>query len=156
MEIVRYRPGEALRWLLTEAEALHKEARDQGRSAVAPGDLKHRVGQAAAAAATMGKGTYTRLLHERAQAWEYVLQEDRLDVVQPGKIKTIPYASIRSIRMRGAPRRPRAGERIDPHPTLRAPHRGPGEGSDRLVPKRHRGPLRTPHRRARGKIRRPP
>ncbi|CAN5623011.1 hypothetical protein BH11ARM2_BH11ARM2_20460 [soil metagenome] len=101
MEIVRYRPGEAVRWLRTEADALNKEARDHGRSAVQQGDFKHRIGQAAAAAAGMGKGAYTRLLHERTQASEYVLQEDRMDVVQPGKIKTIPYSSIKAIQMRG-------------------------------------------------------
>ncbi|RYG44032.1 hypothetical protein EON79_15795, partial [bacterium] len=100
MEIVRYRPGEAVRWLRTEADALQKGARDHGKAAVQGGDFKHRIGKAATAAAEIGKGAYTRLLHERAQASEYVLQDDRLDIVEPGRIKTVLYESIKAIQMR--------------------------------------------------------
>lgn len=102
MESIRYRPGEALRWLETGAANIRRGAQAKGKSIVVapPMDAKG-IGQGLVTAATalvdLGKGAYAELIHRQVEASEYVLQEDRFDVVTGSSIKSITYDRIRSI-----------------------------------------------------------
>lgn len=102
MEIVRYRPGEALRWLKVGAERTREEAAKKGRSVFRQTGMDQRgiaenLRTAAGAAVEFGRSKYADVMHDRAETIEYVLQADRLDVVQGSTVKTIPYAEIAGV-----------------------------------------------------------
>lgn len=106
VETVRYRPGEALRWLHTGAENIRKVANERGKSVVRQSGIdQKKLGEnlktAAGALVDLGKSAYADVLHRQADATEYVLLDDRLDVVRGNKIDTIPYDQIQAIRMEG-------------------------------------------------------
>ena len=106
METVRYRPGDALRWLQTGADNIRKAAGERGRSVIRQtGADQKRVGEnlktAAGALVDMGKSAYAEMLHRQAEATEYVLLKDRLDLVKGNKIESIPWESIKAVRMEG-------------------------------------------------------
>lgn len=103
METVRYRPGEAIRWLQTGAANIRKVAQAKGRQAVnsQPTDVKtfgQGIATAASALVDLGKGAYAELIHRQAEASEYVLQDDRFDIVTGSSIKTIEYDRVKSIK----------------------------------------------------------
>jgi hypothetical protein len=100
VEVVRYRPGEAIRWLQTGSDSIRKGARTKASSAVDGGDGRaffDNVKTAAGAVFDYGKGAYTELRHRQAEATEFVLLDDRLDVVRGNHIKSIDYASVKKI-----------------------------------------------------------
>jgi len=98
MEPIRYKPGEAIRWLETGAEANRKSARQRSRDVFTPGvPPGAKFGQGVAALIDLGKGAWADVLHSQAEASEYVLQDDRLDVVSGTAIKTVPSDEIKSI-----------------------------------------------------------
>jgi hypothetical protein len=101
MEPIRYKPGEAIRWLETGASANRKSARQKGRE-VFYSDIPAgaKLGQGVGALIDLGKGAWTDILHKQADASEYVLQEDRFDVVSGNSIKTVPYAEIKKISLK--------------------------------------------------------
>lgn len=106
METVRYRPGEALRWLQTGADNIRKVAGERGRSVIRQSgtDQKKPVENlrtAAGALADLGRSAYAEALHKKAEAMEYVLLKDRLDLVQGPRIESIPWDSIKGIRLEG-------------------------------------------------------
>jgi hypothetical protein len=104
MEVVRYRPGEAIRWLQTGAEGQRRSAQSKGRSVVRGNDTKpfaQNLKTAASALVDFGRGAYTELMHHQAAASEYVLQDEHLDIVSGTSIKTVPYERIRAITMKG-------------------------------------------------------
>ena len=45
----------------------------------------------------LGKSAYAELAHIRSTSSEFVLLDDRMDVVSGSSIKSIPYASIKKI-----------------------------------------------------------
>src|SRR5450432_1972111 len=102
MEVVRYRPGEAIRWLATGAENMRKEATSRGRIAVRqPGAdsraVRENIKTAAGALYDLGKSAYTDLLHNQAEASEYALLDDHFDIMRGGTIRSVPYDDVRSI-----------------------------------------------------------
>ncbi len=102
MEVVRYRPGEAIRWLATGAENLRKDAASRGRTVVkqSNGDaraVKENIKNAAGALLDFGKSAYTDLLHNQAEASEYVLLDNQFDIVKGGTIRSIPYSDVKKI-----------------------------------------------------------
>ena len=101
MEVVRYQPGEAIRWLETEADRMRREATQKGKSAVQGADMeggiKQSVANVASAIFDFGKSAYAEIAHLRAKAGEYVLLEERLDVVNGTSIKSIKYADVKKI-----------------------------------------------------------
>jgi len=106
MELVRYRPGEAIRWLQVGAENIRRGAQARGRSVVRQTGteqkpFKENVKTAAGALMEYGRGTYADLLHTKADASEYVLQERHFDIVRSGSIKTIPYERVKGIEFKG-------------------------------------------------------
>lgn len=108
MEPVRYRPGEALRWLEQGAAYARSSARDKGKqvgkSDPLDGTLK-TVGKglknAAGAVVDLSRGALTELLLTKAKGIEYVLLDSQLDIVQGKTIQSIAYADIREIRAKG-------------------------------------------------------
>lgn len=106
METVRYRPGEALRWLQTGAEDIRKAAGERGKSVIRQtGTDQKKLGEnlktAAGALVDLGRSAYADVLHKQAEASEYVLLNDRLDIVKGVKIESIPWESIKGVRIEG-------------------------------------------------------
>ena len=106
METVRYRPGEALRWLQTGADNIRKVAGERGKSVIRQtGVDQKRLGEnlktAAGALVDLGRSAYAEALHKQAEATEYVLLPDRVDLVKGGKIESISYDSIKGVRIDG-------------------------------------------------------
>lgn len=106
METVRYRPGDALRWLQTGADNIRKAAGDRGRSVIRQtGTDQKKFGEnlktAAGALVDYGRSAYAEVLHRQAEATEYVLLADRLDLVKGSKIESIPWESIKGVRLDG-------------------------------------------------------
>lgn len=106
MDLVRYRPGEAIRWLQTGAENIRREARTKGKSVVGQTGVDQRtLGEnlktAANAVYDFGRGAYAELKHRQAEASEFVLHEDRVDIVRSGTIKSVAYSLVRRIDLDG-------------------------------------------------------
>ena len=103
VELVRYKPGEAIRWLEMGAQDLKKSARRKGKSIVrreGERSIGRDISQAAGVLMGMGKGALADLIHHQAESSEYVLHDDRFEVVTPGRIKSVKYSQVRSIRMK--------------------------------------------------------
>jgi hypothetical protein len=103
---VRYKPGEAIRWLQTEAGRLKSDAKASGRAAAESSSvdmhgITETVKNAASAVFNMGRSAYAEMAHLRANASEFVLLEDRLDIVSGSSIKAIPYSSVKKITLKG-------------------------------------------------------
>ena len=106
VETVRYRPGEALRWLATGADNIRKAAGERGRSVIRQTGtdqkkLTENLRTAAGALVDMGRSAYAEVLHRQAEAMEYVLLDDRLDLVKGGKIESIAWDTIKGVRLDG-------------------------------------------------------
>jgi hypothetical protein len=108
MELVRYKPGEAIRWLETGAESIRKTAKERGIEAVRPDSSRgaaraagKSIASAAGALVDLGKSAWADLLHRQAEASEYVLQDRHFDVVKPGSIKNVEYERVQKIELRG-------------------------------------------------------
>src|SRR5947209_1476791 len=100
MELIRYKPGEALRWLEMGAEGFRKGAQRKGKSVVrreGERSIGKDVRDVAGVLMGMGKGALADLLHRQAEASEYVLSETDLEIITPGRIRRIPYVQVRSI-----------------------------------------------------------
>ncbi|MBI1757217.1 MAG: hypothetical protein HY248_04435 [Fimbriimonas ginsengisoli] len=103
-ELVRYRPGEAIRWLHTGAAGKRKSARDKSRSIVVPSDARgvgENVRTAAGALVELGKGALADLLHSQAMGTEFVLMDDGLEVIRGGSTRKIAYRQVKEIELRG-------------------------------------------------------
>jgi hypothetical protein len=108
MEPIRYKPGEAIRWLETAADTFRKSAKHKGKDAVDPkrdrSDFKKvgaNVADVAGAAFDYAKGAWADMLHRQAEASEYVLQETHFDVVKGGSIKSVEYKRVIEISEKG-------------------------------------------------------
>lgn len=105
-ELVRYRPGQAVRWLQTGADTIRKGASARGKSIVGQTGsdqrpLTENVRVAAGAIFDFGRSAYADMLHSQAQAQEFILLDDRVDIVRGSNVKTIPYALIKAIELKG-------------------------------------------------------
>jgi len=104
MELIRYKPGEAVRWLDSGAKDMLARAKKKGESVLARDSqrqVKNDIVKVAGAVLDVGKGAIAELMHRQAQATEYVFGENYLEVLRPGSVKTVPYASVMSITRRG-------------------------------------------------------
>lgn len=102
MEDVRYKPGEAIRWLQTGAQEIRQSARRHGKS------LTRREGERsigrdlrdmAGALTDLGKSALAELAHRQAEANEYVLHEGHVEIVSSGRIRSLTYADVRAIKL---------------------------------------------------------
>lgn len=106
MEVVRYRPDEAIRWLQAEADRLRTDAKMNGKSATEPSSadfagVSESVKNAAGAVINFGKSAYADFARIKANATEYALMEEHFDVVTGTSIKSIPYRTIKEIHLKG-------------------------------------------------------
>lgn len=104
MELIRYKPGEAVRWLESGAKDMLARAKKKSESVLSrepQRQVKKDIANVAGAVFDAGKGALAELLHRQAEATEYILNETSLDVVRPGSIKSIPYSSVHSITQKG-------------------------------------------------------
>jgi hypothetical protein len=103
VEIVRYRPGEAVRWLHLGAENIRRTARARGRSVVEPdgAGVTDNLKTAAGALYDFGRGAYTDLMHRQIEASEYVLLDRHFDIVRGTNIKTVLYERVRRVELKG-------------------------------------------------------
>lgn len=98
MEPVRYKPGEAIRWLETGAESTRELAKRKGREAASSeGAGFERLGRGVGALVDLGKSAWTDIVHRQAEASQYILQEDHFDVVAGSSIKFVRYTDVRRI-----------------------------------------------------------
>ncbi|MEA2552344.1 MAG: hypothetical protein QOJ65_520 [Fimbriimonadaceae bacterium] len=103
MEPIRYKTGEAIRWLKTGAQAIRKEAREKGRQVVQSGapkdvrDVGGRVAAAAGAVMDFGKSAWADLKHSELEHTEYVLTDEGFDIVKGSSIKSVPYERVEKI-----------------------------------------------------------
>lgn len=100
MDIVRYRPGEAIRWLKTGAEDMRKQAKRMIGKA-SESDVKGSLKSAASAIYGYGKSAVAELVHRQLEASEYVLHEDRLEVIGATGARYYPYESFVEMRLKG-------------------------------------------------------
>jgi hypothetical protein len=106
VELVRYKPGEAIRWLETGADNIRKGAQNRGLNLLRQtgGDSKtfgENLKTAAGALFDFGKGTYAEMMHRQAEDSEFVLQEEQFDIVNGGNMKTIPYNRVVAVHLKG-------------------------------------------------------
>ena len=106
VELVRYRPGEAIRWLETGGDNIRRGARNRGINLLRTGTIDSQtIGDnlktAAGALFDFGKGTYAEMMHRLAEDSEYVLQENQFDIVNGGNIRSIAYSRIVAMTIRG-------------------------------------------------------
>jgi hypothetical protein len=102
VELVRYRPGEAIRWLQTGAETMRKTASTRSRDLVRQSGADQKgfgenVKTAAGALYDFGKSAYADVVRKHVETSEFVLQEDHFDMVHNGSIKTIPYSRVKQV-----------------------------------------------------------
>lgn len=104
MEDVRYQPGEAVRWLQIGAEDRRKSAQRQGGS-VWRREGERSIGkdlrQIAGVLTELGRSAMAEVAHRQATAAEYVLHEKDFEAVENGKVRSVRYDSILSIRVKG-------------------------------------------------------
>lgn len=105
VELVRYRPGEAIRWLDVGGENIRKGAQNRGISLLRQGadakTLSENLKTAAGALFDFGKGAYAEMVHRQAEDSEYVLQDDQFDIVSAGNMKSIPYDRVVAMHVKG-------------------------------------------------------
>ncbi len=104
MELVRYRPGEAIRWLQTGAHNIRRGAKSRSKAIVDQRGTDQRtvtqnLKTAATAMLDLGKGAYTELVHQQVEATEFVLQDSAFDIVHGSSIQSIPYSRVRKVVM---------------------------------------------------------
>lgn len=104
MEAVRYRPGEAIKWLETGADRIRDEAvrkaqgvfRRQGERSVAK-DVREMAG----ALWDAGTAALAELARRQGEATQYVLEEESFQLVSGSSGKRYAYSDVRRIRMEG-------------------------------------------------------
>lgn len=104
MEPIRYRPGEAIRWLEIGAADSRKSARRQGKSIVrreGSRTIGRDLKDAAGALLELGKSALADLAHRQAQASEVVLEAETFTISNPAKNQTIRYEEVVDMRLRG-------------------------------------------------------
>ncbi len=102
MEDVRYKPGEAIRWLQTGAHEIRQSAKRHGKS-FAKREGARSVGRdlrdVAGALTDLGKSALAELAHRQAEANEYVLHDDMAEIVSGGRIRSVAYSEVKAIKL---------------------------------------------------------
>ncbi len=102
--LIRYQPGEAIRWLQQGARSMRKEAERQSQRLVRrEGDrtIRKDISEAASALFGVGKSAWADLKHVQASAIEYVLGETDFEVIKPTGAKRYAYDSVTGIKIDG-------------------------------------------------------
>lgn len=100
MELIRYKPGEAIRWLETGAQDKLKNAKRKGKSVVrreGERTIGRDLKEVAGAMMELGKSAMADLIHKQAEATEYVLFEDHFEARTGSRVKSIAYQDVEHI-----------------------------------------------------------
>lgn len=103
MEAVRYRPGEAIRWLSAGADAQRRSAKEKGKQLrVDPAEvtfktLRETFSAIAGALLDYGKGAYTEIMHRQAEAHEYILSDNDFSVSRTSGPRIYKYSDVTAI-----------------------------------------------------------
>lgn len=100
MELIRYKPGEAIRWLETGAQDTMKNAKRKGRSVVrreGERTIGRDLKEVAGAMMEFGKSAMAEFIHRSAEATEYVLFDDHFEAKASGRLKSTRYDEIEHI-----------------------------------------------------------
>lgn len=102
MEDVRYKPGEAIRWLQTGAHEIRQSAKRHGKSFTrreGARSIGRDLRDMAGALTDLGKSALAELAHRQAEANEYVLHDDQVEIVSGGRIRALLYADVKAIKL---------------------------------------------------------
>lgn len=103
-ELVRYRAGEAIRWLDLGSDSLRDQAARQTK------DVMDRKGERSitkdiaglfGAAMNYGRGAVADMKHRQAEASEYTLDAEGFDIKTGRMLRRIRYAEVKAIRREG-------------------------------------------------------
>lgn len=101
--MIRYKPGEAVRWLSMGAQELRDKAKRQGKSFVGregERSVRKDFKDVAGALFDLGKSALADLSHRQALASEYLLHSDRFEIVASSRITSIRYEQIKALRLK--------------------------------------------------------
>jgi len=104
MELVRYRPGEVLKWLELGAGEFRRQARARSSEVLRRPDgsaVSQTIRKAAEAALDLGKGALAELAKLQAERTEYLLGENSFEAIQAGRLRSIRYDAVAEIRQKG-------------------------------------------------------
>lgn len=104
MNVVRYRPGEAIRWLETGAASSRHSAKKKTEGILkreGERTIAKDVFQATGVLVDLGKSALGEILHRQASAAEYVLLDDQFEIVTPGRLRAVRYEAVKHIKRRG-------------------------------------------------------
>ena len=104
MQVVRYRPGEALRWLETGVDRSKGESLRKAQSVLkreGARSVNRDVREAAGAIASAGAAALTELAHRQAEASEYILDEHQFTITSLAKSKQVRYEEVKRIHLDG-------------------------------------------------------
>ena len=104
MDPIRYRPGEAIRWLENGAADSRKSAKRQGKSIVrreGSRTIGRDLRDAAGVIFELGKSALADLAHRQAQASEIDRQEESFTISNPNSDQTIGYDQVVDMKLRG-------------------------------------------------------
>ncbi len=102
MEDVRYKPGEAIRWLQTGAHEIRQSAKRHGKSFTrreGARSIGRDLRDMAGALTDLGKSALAELAHRQAEANEYVLHDDQVEIVSGGRIRALLYSDVKAIKL---------------------------------------------------------
>jgi len=100
-ETVRYKAGDAIRWLDIGSDSLKNSAKRHTRDVVdrkGERTIGKDIGGIFSAVMDLGKGAVADLLHRQAETNEYVLDDTTLEVRSGRGAKRIAYDQVKSIR----------------------------------------------------------
>lgn len=103
MEPVRYEPGEAIRWLTLGAEDLKDSAGRQGKSVwTRRGErsIGKDIRQVVGAVADLGKGALAEMKHRQAEAAEYLIYSDKIEVLSGNTHRSYKFADVLALKLR--------------------------------------------------------
>ena len=104
IEVVRYKPGEAIRWLESGSEKIRKGALQKAQSVIRREGARsfgRDVREVAGAIFGAGSAAMADFAHRQASASQYVLGETSFEVVKPTGNRRVTYEEVKSIRFDG-------------------------------------------------------
>ncbi|MBI5708166.1 MAG: hypothetical protein HZC36_14385 [Armatimonadetes bacterium] len=104
MDVIRYRPAEAVKWLSHGAGHLRKEAARQSGSILrreGTRTIQKDLMDAAEVLLGVGKSAIAEIMHVGAAGVEYILHKDRFEVHKGNSMKVYRYKDVMAMKMRG-------------------------------------------------------
>ncbi len=103
-EVIRYKPGEAIRWLETGGDEIRRSALQKAQSVwkrEGARSIGRDVKEVAGAIFGAGTAAIADMAHRQALASQYALDDEGFEVIKPTGSRRITYAEVKVIRMDG-------------------------------------------------------